>query len=263
MRVPHSIVFIPLALAACSLHGQSQTMACKDQWRGKGSNFCEVRESTIASIATLNVNGRTNGGINIKGANRSDILVRAMVQAGGDTEAEAKSTGAQVIVNTSAGSVEANGPVKGNWSVSYEIFVPSKTNLLLKANNGGVAVSGVESTIEFHAVNGGVSLKDVGGYVHGETVNGGLSVSVAGDRWVGQGLDVATKNGGVSVNVPEKFSALLDLATVNGGVSVRLPNAPKAVGGRLNGTLGSGGPQLRIRTQNGGVSVGGAGARKV
>jgi DUF4097 and DUF4098 domain-containing protein YvlB len=242
-----------LPLVGCGLFAQTPTMSCRE--RNRANSFCEVRETTVASMANLNVDGRSNGGITIKGANRSDILVRAMVQTHAATDAEAKAQAAQILVNTSAGNIQASGPTAGNWSVSYEIFVPSKTNLSLKARNGGVSISGVESTIEFHSVNGGINLKDVGGYVHGETVNGGVSVSVSGEKWSGQGLDVSTTNGGVSMKVPEKFSATLDLGTVNGGVAVNLPSAPRAVNGKLNGTVGSGGPQIRIRTHNGGVSL--------
>jgi len=54
------------------------------------------------------------------------------------------------------------------------------------------------------------------------------------------GLDVSTKNGGVSMKVPEQFSAILDVATVNGGMSVKLPNTQaRPVDHRLNLTLGS------------------------
>jgi hypothetical protein len=49
---------------------------------------------------------------------------------------------------------------------------------------------------------------------------------------------------------------VLDVATVNGGMSVRLPNAQMTRGQRsLSMTLGSGGPLIRVRTQNGGVSI--------
>ena len=248
-----------LALTAVGLSAQSPTMSCQDQNRGnQGSHFCEVRETTIASLPTLNVDGRQNGGISIRGANRSDILVRAMVQTQGDTDADAKTTGAQVIVHTSAGTVQADGPAQKNWSVSYEILVPEKTNLSLKANNGGVTVAGVESSIEFHSINGGISLKNVGGNVHGDTVNGGVSVNLTSARWTGQGLDISTKNGGVTMKVPDHFSAVLDIATGNGGMNVKLPNAlMKSNDHKLNMTVGTGGPLIRIRTQNGGVSVSG------
>lgn len=253
-----------LSVTACALLAQTSpqtpTMSCKDQSGGKGFTFCEVRETTLAGLPTLNVDGRQNGGISIKGVNRSDILVRAMVQAHADSDAEAKSVGSQVIVHTSAATVQADGPAQKNWAVSYEIFVPVATNLSLRAHNGGVAIAGVESAVEFHSINGGISLKNVAGNFRGDTVNGGVSVTLTGTAWKGQGLDVATTNGGVSMKVPETFSAQLDLSTVNGGMSVKLPNAQQARRGdhKLNMTLGSGGPLIRIRTQNGGVSISGS-----
>jgi DUF4097 and DUF4098 domain-containing protein YvlB len=258
MKIAASVAALSITALSIAngLRAQSPTMSCKDQGSRSEPSFCEIRENTISALSTLTVNGQQNGGISVKGANRPDILVRAMVQSQGNSDAEARTLGAQVIVHTSGGSVQADGPAQKGWSVSYEIFVPAGTNLSLSTHNGGVAISGVESSIEFHAVNGGISLKNVGGNVHGDTVNGGVSVNLAGVRWNGQGLDVSTKNGGVSLKVPDQFSALLDLATVNGGMSVKMPNAQVRRGEHnMSLTLGSGGPLIRVHTQNGGVSV--------
>jgi len=253
MRIAVTI-FACVSLAACSLLGQSPTaMSCPQQ--SSPGSFCEVRETTLPALASLNVDSRANGAISIRGGGRTEILVRAMVRARGNTDSEAKNLAGHVAVDTSAGRVRAEGPAAGNWSVSYEILVPSRTNLLLNAKNGGVSVTGVESSIEFHAVNGGISLRNVGGFVHGETVNGGVSVSLSDKKWSGQGMDASTTNGGVKMNVPEDLCAELDLGTVNGGINMKLPNAPRASGGKLRATLGAGGPQIRIRTQNGGVTV--------
>jgi len=252
----------PALIAIAALSAQETSMSCKNQGSNGKPSFCEVRETTMASLPALLVDGKQNGGISVKGANRTDILVRAMVQARGDSDSEARSLGSQIVVHTSAGRVLADGPNDKNWSVSYEIFVPAKTNLTLTAKNGGIAVAKVESAIEFHTVNGGVSLSDVGGSVKGETVNGGVSVKLAGDRWQGQGMDVATTNGGVNLHVPEQFSASLDIATVNGGMNVRLPNTQVQKGQhQMNVTVGAGGPLIRIRTTNGGVNVNGASAK--
>jgi len=238
-----------LGMTACGLMAQTPTMSCDRQGNNDRQRSCEIRETAITASA-LTVDGHQNGGISIKGGDRSGILVRAMVQS------EDPSTAAQVIVHTAGGAIQADGPAQGNWSVSYEILVPRNTALTLKTHNGGVAITGVESTVEFHAVNGGISLNNVGGDVHGDTVNGGISVRLAGARWSGQGLDVTTNNGGVSMKVPGQFSALLDVATVNGGMKVSLPNAQITRGDHhLSLTLGTGGPLLRIRTHNGGVSI--------
>jgi hypothetical protein len=245
-----------LSMAACTLPAQSPTMSCEHQGNHNRPNFCEIRENTIAA-SSLTIDGHQNGGITIRGADRSDILVRAMVQALGDTDSQASTTGAQVIVHTSGGAIQSDGPRDSSWSVSYEIFIPRHTSLGLKTRNGGVTISGVESNIEFHSVNGGITLKDVGGYIHGETVNGGVSVNLDSAAWNGQGMDVSTSNGGVSMKVPERFSALLDIGTINGGMSLHLPNAQPVRRGEthLSLTLGTGGPLIRVRTHNGGVSI--------
>jgi DUF4097 and DUF4098 domain-containing protein YvlB len=227
----------------------AQSLSCRDQGGGD-LQFCEIRENTIPAGGLLSVDGKVNGGVSVIGSNRSDILVRAMVQA------RDRSAGSQVVVHTSSGAVSADGPAGAPWSVSYEILVPIKTDLRLTTHNGGVAVSGVRSSIEFHAVNGGVSIRDAGGNVRGETVNGGISLKISDQQWNGQGIDVSTTNGGVSVKVPEHFSGLLDLATVNGGMSVKLPGAQIDPNQRrLSMNVGAGGPPVRVHTQNGGVSL--------
>ncbi|MDE3195806.1 MAG: hypothetical protein KGN84_05660, partial [Acidobacteriota bacterium] len=109
-----------LSLAACGLFAQTPSMTCENQGDRNRPHFCEIRETTI-SAAALTVDGRQNGGIRIAGADRPDILVRAMVQAQGESDAEARTTGARVIVHTSGGTIQSDGPSDKSWSVSYEI----------------------------------------------------------------------------------------------------------------------------------------------
>ena len=100
---------------------------------------------------------------------------------------------------------------------------------------------------------------DVGGRVNGQTRNGGLTVTLSGDRWDGEGLDVETSNGGVTLRLPDNYNAELETRTVNGGLSI---DFPVTVQGELTArrglttTLGSGGPLVRVRTTNGGVKIG-------
>jgi len=99
-------------------------------------------------------------------------------------------------------------------------------------------------------------LRRVGGNVHGGTTNGGLVVELNGDRWDGEALDVKTTNGGITMSVPENYSAHLETGTVNGNVSV---DFPVTVQGRitreLSVNLGSGGATVRALTTNGGVKL--------
>jgi hypothetical protein len=262
-----ALVCAALCLAASAGFAQADnsrySLACRDQDNydnDSRARHCEVKEQTLpATGGTLNVDGMQNGGISVKGWERNDILVRYRIQTQAATQAEADNLASQIRVSTAGGQIRAEGPDQMNrahWDVGYEIFVPRQSNLSLRTHNGGISISGVRGQIEFDATNGGVSLKQLGGSVKGETVNGGLSVELTGGTWDGEGLNVKTTNGGLSVSVPNNYSAHLDTGTVNGGFSVSPSIAEVARGTRqLSLNLGSGGTNLRIYTTNGGVSI--------
>ena len=133
------------------------------------------------SGGNLTVDGKKNGGISVKGENRSDILVRACVQTWSNTEAEANNLAKSIRIET-AGTVRAEGADdEKNWSVSYQILVPRNTNLKLNAHNGGISISDVEGTLEFETKNGGLHLSNLAGDVRGRTANGGVHVELSGN----------------------------------------------------------------------------------
>ena len=252
-----SACFVTLCLMTPAA-AQEKQLNCDDrEWNGKRSSFCEMREQTIPSMARLTVDGRTNGGISVKAWDRADVLVRSQVRAQGESDGDAKATAAQVIVHATGGVLAADGPSQKSWSVSYEVFVPRRTDLSLTAHNGEVHIDGVQGNIEFTTSNGGVHLSNLAGQVKGRTKNGGVHVDLAGARWEGSGLDVQTTNGGVHLNVPARYAAHLETTTVNGGLhsefsEVAFPRGKHEV----SADLGGGGALVRVETVNGGVHIG-------
>ena len=252
------ILILALCLAPAVL-AQEKTMSCDEdsRWSERG-HYCEIREVTAPAGGRLDVDGGANGGISIKGANRSDILVRSKVQAYQDDIADSRRVAAEIRVETDGGRVRATGPAseKHGWGVSYEIFVPQRTDLVLRANKGGISIRDVQGHAQFEAVNGGVSLKRLGGSVEGHTTNGGLHLELASDHWDGDRCDVSTTNGGVTIRVPSNYSAHLETGTVNGGVSIDFPvTVHGEISRHLAVDLGSGGNLVRATTTNGGVRV--------
>lgn len=239
----------------------NDSLACRDNWHnGKLVSHCEVKEQTLpASDSTIAVDGRMNGGISIKGWERNEVLLRARIQTAAPSESEANQLAQQVRIETAGSKIFASGPENRNdhwWSVSYEIFVPLRSNLSLKTNNGGISINDVNGRLEFSALNGGVSLKRVGGSVRGSTTNGGLNIELSGNRWDGEALDVNTTNGGVSMSIPENYSAHLETGTVNGGLNIDFPVTVQGnIKRELAVNLGSGGPTIRAKTTNGGVNI--------
>ena len=58
---------------------------CSNNWsNGDKVGGSELREMTVSG-GSLTVDGKRNGGIQVRGENRSDVLVRACVQTWGET----------------------------------------------------------------------------------------------------------------------------------------------------------------------------------
>lgn len=223
-------------------------------------SFSEVREMTIPATSLLTIDGGKNGGISVKGDNRSDILVRACVNAWGTTDAAARAVASNIRIATSPAVKADNSSDESGWSVSYEVLVPRNTNLKLDAHNGGISIKSVEGALEFETTNGGVSLYDVAGDVRGRTTNGGVNVSLSGNSWKGSGLEVVTTNGGVNLSMPESYAANIETGTTNGGfrsdiASLNVERTEKTRNLRINTAINGGGAPIRVITTNGGVRI--------
>ena len=249
-------------VAAFAQRDRDRSLACRNDnyYNDRLVSNCEMREQTLApSGGTIAIDGKQNGGVALKGWDQNQILVRARVQTGAPTAAEAQALGQQVRIETSGSKIFASGPENRrdfHWDVSYEVFVPRRADLSLETHNGGIAIADVNGRIDFSAVNGGVVLKRVGGSVKGSTMNGGLVVELTGDRWDGETLDVSTTNGGVIMSVPENYSAHVETGTVNGGVTTDFPVTVKGqMTKQIALNLGSGGATVRAMTTNGGVHL--------
>ena len=155
------------------------------------------------------------------------------------------------------GTIHAEGPKTGNWSVNYKLRVPRHLAAELHTENGGISVANVDGTVHAETTNGGISLSDLSGDVHATTTNGGLHISLTGDSWHGAGLVAKSTNGGVHVTMPANYSAHLIAGTVNGGTDVRLPMTTNVISSRrhIDGQIGHGGATVQVETVNGGVSI--------
>lgn len=245
---------------------------CQNWNDGDRHNTNEIREYTVPSSGTVTVDGGRNGGVSIIGADRSDVFIRACVQAYGKTAEESNALAKGITIQTGA-TIHAEGPddaKKGwgdnkGWGVSYRIYVPRNTNLKLNTYNGGIKISSVNGTMEFEALNGGLKLNGISGNVRGRTTNGGIKLELAGKSWNGTGLDLQTTNGGIHVSMPENYSARFETGTVNGGFKSDIAGiAPPDDGEqknrghratRINTDLNGGGAPVRIITTNGGVKI--------
>ena len=232
---------------------------CERNWNNGRARFCEVRTYTISPVSRISVDGGDNGGVKFIGENRRDVRIAARVQASADDDATAREIARQIRIFTDGGQIRSEGPSHRShtsWSVSYDVYVPSRTNLEANTENGGISAEQIQGEMNFEATNGGIHLSDVGGSVRARTTNGGVIASLSGTTWQGQGLDMQTTNGGATVYVPRGYNALLETGTTNGGMRVDFPITVRgSLNRRISTQLGSGGPKVRVITTNGGVHI--------
>ncbi len=266
-RPARSFVAAPLAalavmVVAATAAAQDRTVAdhewCQGHDRRDGESVCEVQEWIYGATSDLNVNAKPNGGVSVAAWDRDEIQVLAKVHGWADSESRARAIVDEIDVKT-GGKVSADGPESEQdegWSVSYRVMVPSSTNLDLSSTNGGIKIEGVSGKLRFHTTNGGVHLEGIGGDVEGGTTNGGLHIALDGSGWDGEGLDVRTINGGVTMSMPAGYSAHLEAATTNGGLHIGFPVTVQGqIDRKLSVDLGDGGPTVRVTTTNGGVKI--------
>jgi hypothetical protein len=226
---------------------------------GDQKHACEVRTITLALPGKLSVSSM-NGGIHIVGEDRKDVLVNARIEGWAGSTEEAAAILREIGIETTDGSIRDKGP-NFHWGhqgygISYTIHAPRQLSAELKTMNGGIDLQHLDGDLKFDTTNGGVDLNDLAGNVHGSTVNGGVDIGLSGDSWRGKGLDAETTNGGITLNIPESYSAHLETGTVNGGIEINFPVTVQGeIKHHLTTDLGKGGPTIHAETVNGGITV--------
>src|SRR6185369_18009611 len=79
-------------------------LACSNRGNDNSeTRHCEMREQSLPSIGRLNIDASPNGGATVKGWLRSDVLVRARVEASGENEGAAANLASRVMIDGSGG----------------------------------------------------------------------------------------------------------------------------------------------------------------
>jgi hypothetical protein len=225
--------------------------------------------------------GLVQGSITVRGTNRKDILVTARPETDRPSRRfDPDATGLRRIPQTAGYRIteEANrvrvssdGP---NRSVSFEIQVPSRTNLKLSTvNDGEIVIENIDGDIDVSNTNGGIALNNVAGSVNAGTTNGNVRATMT--RVTAQReMAFTSLNGTVDVTLPPSTKANLRLRSDNGDIysdfemQLGASAAPtvqdsRSSNGRYRinrnksviGAINGGGPEFELRTFNSNVYV--------
>jgi DUF4097 and DUF4098 domain-containing protein YvlB len=183
-------------------------------------------------------------------------------------------------VTSSNGAIRAfdvEGPVRlrtSNGSIRAENLTGS---LDAQTSNASIEALHVAGGASLHTSNGRVHAEDVRGSFEATTSNSGVNARL-GKLEPGKTVRVETSNGGVDLTLPPLDRNDVRVSTNNSGITLHLPGQVNARvmartsnasintdlevrqegeirKGRLEGTIGSGGPLLDLSTSNGGIRL--------
>mgnify|MGYP001231130376 CR=1 FL=1 len=138
--------------------------------------------------------------------------------------------------------------------VDYTIKMPRGAQLTIRSTNGDIEVKDVEGRFEATTTNGRVIATGLGEGARVSSTNGVITLNVSS---VGEGVSCETVNGVIDVSMPANAKADISAQTTNGVVSysgLEL-SVSESTRRRLEGSVGGGGPRVRLRTTNGAIRI--------
>jgi hypothetical protein len=249
-----SSVWLSLWLAgasACGLDLLGKAEA-RDEWR---------RSYKIARGATFEIRN-TNGKIRVQPGEGETIEVVATRIVKAPTEEQAKKTLSEFTIqeSVSADQVVVDSRTHGlsinrSRQVDYVVRLPRWVNVTLKSTNGDIDADGLAGMFRAETTNGEISASGLEEGAHVETTNGVVRLDFA--KLGESGVRCSTTNGEITLTLPRDAKARVAASVTNGaitttGLDVAATDQSRR---RLEGTIGGGGPSVRLETTNGGIHL--------
>jgi Putative adhesin len=133
-----------------------------------------------------------------------------------------------------------------------------KGQMDLESGDGRLEVEGVDGGLRAHSGDGHVRVRGRFDNLDISTSDGRIEAEALAGSSVGQGWNVSTGDGGVSLTIPENFAADLSLHTGDGHITLDLPVSVqgKYESNSIHGKLNGGGGLLNIHTGDGSIRLG-------
>ena len=127
----------------------------------------------------------------------------------------------------------------------------------LETHNGQIDGDVIFGDMDFKTHNGKIEGRDIAGNIKFETHNGQVEAFFSEMAAPDCKIEMKTYNGGLDLQTPPNYSAIVEVSTHNGSINTSLP---VTVTGKLNkkninGVLGQGKGTLKLETYNGSINI--------
>lgn len=243
-------------LSACNVE-LSMKGEARDKWQ---------RHYTLARGGSVEIRN-TNGVIQVTpgSGDEVDITAERIVQAPTDQAAKDGLAGFEIHETAGPDRIVIDGTGRGgglnftfNLSrrVDYSVRLPEWANLTLSTTNGNITVDGkLMGSFRAEATNGRINASGLENGVSATTTNGAITIDVT--RLGEDGVSCETTNGTIDLTVPHTVNARLSVRVTNGAIRPEGLNLAVSEQSRrrLDATLGTGGPTIKLETTNGAVRI--------
>ncbi len=239
----------------------------------------------------------SNGVTRISGEDREDIEVTAHKTARAESSeaAERLLEEIRLVFHDTGDRLDLEVEVPRKWNrrgtANLCIKLPREMEVWVAAVNGRVDVEGIRGLVHARSTNGSAKVSNVIGDVEIATTNAKVSCSCICGKLVArssngkieidqhrgsvdastsnglihaslddigaEGVQLATSNGRIVLDLPEHVDADVDIRVDNGVIrnDRELCHKGRETNGRVAGRLGLGGKLIKLRTSNGSISV--------
>jgi hypothetical protein len=205
---------------------------------------------------TLDIRVRNLGGVVVRGSQTSRVRLVVCRFAAADTIATAARMVESIRVSTHDGVVRATGPVinaQQTWWVNLTLFVPQKTPVTVRAEQGGIAIRDMRAPIDASSTSGGISVARSTGPHTIRTDSGGITL----DRISGT-VDAQSNEGSIAFKLPSNEQPSLDARTADAGQILCVLDRcqdPLAAQRRKTLRLGGSTPRVKLATGSGSIHI--------
>jgi hypothetical protein len=139
--------------------------------------------------------------------------------------------------------------------VEFSVRLPAGVKLVARSVDGDIEATHLASDVDAETVDGSITISTTGA-VQAQTVDGDIRVVLEKGGWTSP-LEFRTTDGDITVDFPAAGSAVVRAQTVDGEIKSDFPLTleERMTRKRLTGTIGRGGPELRLTTVDGTIRL--------
>ncbi len=249
-RWPHA-AFVAVGLLAATACGIpfSFRAEARDQWK---------KSYTLAQGGSFEIHN-TNGRIEIRTGDGDAVEVTAdrIVRAGSDEDAKnalkrfeftETVTPDHILIDTTSKGL--NLEMNVSKTVDFVVHLPRSAAVKLIATNSDIDVADIGGLFTVETTNGKVNATGLGNAATVETTNAAISLDFA--KVADAGISCETTNGKIEVIIPRTSKASVSARVTNGAINTENLDltSTDASKKRLDGSIGGGGPRIRLEATN-------------